>query len=462
MFVQNQIKSFQNHGEVIANAMADADEIICVVAYVRENGVDAVLSQIQNKKVRVLCSLDMGITQITSIKKLIDNGVEVKVYKDTQGTFHPKIWFFGKNKKWQMLIGSANFTDAAFHRNVEASVFTDESSITTNAMMFFEYLWKSENSNIISKTDIIALQETIDKKRIIKNKIVTINKKDGKTSDINKNEAISDDEKIDVIFDYVKNWIDIPKHDKTDIGGLWRGWYIIPDQGYVDDNHVSNLVSYLQFIDKDKGLLLEDNANNPKYQELLARFELNSEFKRHKLKTNMHGLFVRQAKNYLIKFGWCYHPLRANRTVNKRELYLSELGEKVCDCAGDLTQIKTLYSDYFFNYHYNGIKIVPFIEKLLKALDYLTIEEVNYFAKHIYAEDDYDAIVNLIKIYRGLSDSDRSGFHSKFKKYFDKVKEPTGINVYGNYTKSIKNNISAVAWCEGFEMNGDFQISLTS
>ncbi len=195
MFVQNQIRHLNNHKDVIIAEMQKADQMLFVVAYVRENGVDVILEKIKDKPTKLLCSLDMGITQLSGIEKLLANNVEVKVYKSYEGTFHPKIWLFGKNKKWKMLIGSANLTRAAFVDNVEASVLVEDQDTTSNALMFFNYLWDKENSSTISKDEIISLKNKINERKAFKNKSAQITQA-----------ANSDDtSKIDVLLEYTKN-----------------------------------------------------------------------------------------------------------------------------------------------------------------------------------------------------------------------------------------------------------------
>jgi len=48
---------------------------------------------------------------------------KVKFIKQPEGTFHPKLYlFYNNNNKWELLIGSANFTNEAFTRNTEATM----------------------------------------------------------------------------------------------------------------------------------------------------------------------------------------------------------------------------------------------------------------------------------------------------------------------------------------------------
>jgi HKD family nuclease len=436
MFVQNQISHLANHENIITNEIDNADEILFVVAYVRENGVDVILDKMKNKPTKLLCSLDMGITQLSGIKRLLENGIEVKVYKSNKGTFHPKIWLFGKSKKWKMLIGSANLTRAAFIDNVEASVLVDDENATSNALIFFNYLWDKKNSNTITIDEVNSLQEKVKERKAFKNKPAQIE------------DSQNDIKKTEVLLEYVKNWIDIPKYDSKGISSLWRGWYIIPDHGYVTEQYIEDLRSYLPFI--DNGIALGQNSTDKNYKKLLDKFKENSNFKKQILKTPMHALFTKQAKNYLIKFGWCYQPDRGT-------LCLTDLGFQVWQCT-DLKCVNLLYSDYFYNYTYNGLNIIHFTEQLLQMLEYLTFDEFNYFVIHAYNTEDLNIIANLVKIYRTLINTEQ--FEQEFKEYFEQKKGNTAKSVYANYTKSAKHTLSVISWCNGFLKNNDFVLRL--
>lgn len=51
------------------------------------------------------------------------NNKKVRFIQQPEGTFHPKLYLFtDKTDKWELIIGSANFTTEAFSRNTEASL----------------------------------------------------------------------------------------------------------------------------------------------------------------------------------------------------------------------------------------------------------------------------------------------------------------------------------------------------
>ncbi|KAF3977998.1 MAG: NgoFVII family restriction endonuclease [Methylococcales symbiont of Iophon sp. n. MRB-2018] len=438
MFIQNQISHLTNHQDIITTEIDNADEMLFVVAYVRENGVDIILDKINGKPVKLLCSLDMGITQLSGIKKLIENGVDVKVYQSNKGTFHPKIWLFGKNKtNWRMLIGSANLTRAAFIDNVEASVLVDDENTTSNALMFFNYLWDRGNSSTITLDEINSLQEKVNERKAFKNKPMKVNQ-----NDVDKNK---------IIFEYVKSWIDIPIFKSQGISKLWKGWYIVPDQRNINNTGIENFKSYLAFIKKP----LHQSDDN--YQKLLQEARQRNPLKRTQGKMSDHSLFVRQDKNYLLKLGWCYHPIKENGKLDKKILCLTDLGEKINQCES-LLCVKNLYTNYFLNFSFNGLAIVPFTQKLLQRLEYLTLDEFDYFIVHAYNNTDLEIIIKLIEIYRSLENT--AIFKEQFNQYFNEIKVPTANNVYGNYKKIINRTMEIIGWCNGFSLSDDFVLRL--
>lgn len=71
------------------------------------------------------------------------------------GTFHPKVYLFMKDRKnWTLLMGSANFTKAAFSVNTEATVLIDSSEANMDfldeAMKVITNSWNQ--GNIVNQT----------------------------------------------------------------------------------------------------------------------------------------------------------------------------------------------------------------------------------------------------------------------------------------------------------------------
>jgi len=72
------------------------------------------------------------------------NDKKVHFIQQPEGTFHPKLYLFTDNSnKWEIIVGSANFTNEAFLRNTEASILlsnkdTNSADIFANAMKLVE------------------------------------------------------------------------------------------------------------------------------------------------------------------------------------------------------------------------------------------------------------------------------------------------------------------------------------
>lgn len=446
MFLQNQIDDLPNHYEIIKQQFEKANEIRLVVAYIKKKGVD-VLRQFLNKQknIKLLCSFDMNITDPNAIQELLNMGVEVKFYRSNEGTFHPKIWLFQENKKWNCIIGSANLSKAALFDNVEASVFIDSANningVVEQSLFFFNYLWNSEYSKPITNELLGNLQNKIASRKNINERI-------------NRTEApklFLQTSKIEVLFEFVKSWIGIDKDEKEEdlIGSLWRGWYIIPDQGYIDNNMMQMLRQIAKLM-LDNGGYVVLSDNDDVFKEILT---ISENPNRRKFKMQQRDLFVRQQKNYLMKFGFAYHKLRLNKkTLDKNTLYLTSLGEELAEC-NTIDDIKRVYTDFLEDYKYNGLQILPFVQKLLAQFTTISFEEFSYFVIHAYTENELNEIGKLISIYRTLDADSHKLLQQKIDDHFSAIKEPTAKSVRSNYDKKVKHTISALGWCVGIKLN---------
>lgn len=68
------------------------------------------------------------------IERFIDDD-RVKFIMQTSGTFHPKMYLFEKGKEWRMIVGSANFTNAAFSKNSEVGVIMTDADDSDGSVL---------------------------------------------------------------------------------------------------------------------------------------------------------------------------------------------------------------------------------------------------------------------------------------------------------------------------------------
>lgn len=72
----------------------------------------------------------------------------VRFIKQPTGIFHPKLYLFQSDDRWELIVGSGNFTNQAFTANTEAALLisdTDEDagSVRTSALEVINSSWKS-------------------------------------------------------------------------------------------------------------------------------------------------------------------------------------------------------------------------------------------------------------------------------------------------------------------------------
>ncbi|MDB4655647.1 phospholipase D-like domain-containing protein [Flavobacteriales bacterium] len=76
----------------------------------------------QNKIRKLVVGIHFYQTHPEFIQSFINND-KVQFVNQPQGTFHPKLYLFhNTDSDWEVLVGSANFTNGAFNTNAEANV----------------------------------------------------------------------------------------------------------------------------------------------------------------------------------------------------------------------------------------------------------------------------------------------------------------------------------------------------
>ncbi|MBK9286018.1 MAG: phospholipase D family protein [Sphingobacteriaceae bacterium] len=91
------------------------------------------------------------------IEKFLETS-SVRFIMQPTGTFHPKLYLFYNNSNdWELLIGSANFTNAAFSLNTEATILVSSKSdnsedVLKSAFKLIEESW--DNAKKVSKTEL--------------------------------------------------------------------------------------------------------------------------------------------------------------------------------------------------------------------------------------------------------------------------------------------------------------------
>jgi len=453
MLIANQTPDANNHLRVITDRLEQAEQADVVVAYIQQSGV-ALLQQPLDRigrATRLICSLDMDVTDPAAIKTLMGKGVRVKVYKTDRGAMHAKLWLFkDADGGRRCIIGSANLSAGGLRNNVEVGVDLNETEnpeAVAQARNLFEFLWNSARCSALTERDIDAWiagrrerQEMIARIRRIQSRV----------------KPPSAGEQVNVLRKFVKGWIDIGVDEKTTgasvTGKMWRGWYIIPDQGYIDDALMNRLHRICRIMQRAGGVIDISAPVESPFDEVLKI--TGEKLLRAKRKMRLRALFVRQEKNYLTHFDFAHHPAKPNGKVDKNILALTEYGAQFAQAASAPAQ-KRIYTASMQQYAYNGLHLLEFTRLLLAEVGKVDLTEFSLFANHAYAISEVNNIAALVTMYRHLPDARKVSFEAEMNEYFRVKLEHTAKNVRGNYDKSAKHTMSALGWCDGLRCDFD-------
>jgi len=135
------------------------------------------LDKNRRKIKQIIVGLHFYQTHPDFIERFLDSS-SIRYIKQPEGTFHPKIFlFYNSHKDWEVLIGSANFTNAAFTVNTEITALIKASDSN-------EDLKISDTLNLINSVwcdaKPFSKQELEDYRKIWKNNLPKIGSLSGK------------------------------------------------------------------------------------------------------------------------------------------------------------------------------------------------------------------------------------------------------------------------------------------
>jgi hypothetical protein len=122
-----------------------------------ESSTFEILKNNRQKMKRILIGLHFYQTHPDFINEFLLEE-SVRYIKNTEGTFHPKLYLFkNSNTEWEAIIGSHNFTKAAFTKNTEVSILISSKDNASNKVLFdiekfINELWGTGNK--FNKSDL--------------------------------------------------------------------------------------------------------------------------------------------------------------------------------------------------------------------------------------------------------------------------------------------------------------------
>ncbi len=170
--VNERYKSIKTR--IIEN-LKEASQIDIAISYVVWSGLSLIYKDLKrfNEDSRILVTTEGFVTDPTSLRKLKELNLSVKVYnpydKETKG-FHLKSYCFSKNDDKTILIGSNNISSRAFGMAHEMMVEIDsknEGFIVSEYQRVFEELW-NDRSTVELSDEFISEYEILfyEKKKL--------------------------------------------------------------------------------------------------------------------------------------------------------------------------------------------------------------------------------------------------------------------------------------------------------
>lgn len=110
--------------EALKKSIAESDEIIMNVSFIRDSGMKLLIDDLKNakekgKSIKILTSDYMKVTEPNALYRLLEIG-GVKIFDNQLNkSFHPKTYIFKKEKKFEIYVGSSNISYSALISGVE-------------------------------------------------------------------------------------------------------------------------------------------------------------------------------------------------------------------------------------------------------------------------------------------------------------------------------------------------------
>jgi len=167
--------------KTLKKLISDSDEIHWAVAWGTTNKLTDKLIDNKKKIKKIIIGIDFSHTDPKLLQQLSSSNNSKVAIDMTQGTFHPKIYYFESKNKATAIVGSANFTNGGVEgNNIEAAILI-EGSVEDEPLIDIKNMVNSlwEEGSPISKDFLVSYElqyEANKKHKNALNKKLRINK----------------------------------------------------------------------------------------------------------------------------------------------------------------------------------------------------------------------------------------------------------------------------------------------
>ncbi|KAA2215745.1 phospholipase D family protein [Maribacter flavus] len=122
-----------------------ADEILVASAMLTLDG----LNYFERRKPECIFNILVGIdlpTQPKALQKLLDNGIDAKIYNIKGQFFHPKVYLFRIGEQWTGFVGSGNCTKGGIESNLEMTLKTEDQDTLIELAEWFDLYFEKHGT----------------------------------------------------------------------------------------------------------------------------------------------------------------------------------------------------------------------------------------------------------------------------------------------------------------------------
>lgn len=144
--------------------LENAKELKIISPFISDNMVSHLLNNWKGNSIQIITRFNLndfrsGVSNLSALKRLIENGAEIK---GIQG-LHSKAYIFDNNS---VIITSANFTNGGFFNNYELGIKSNEKVEVLDSINYFKTLWDIDK-NRLEINQINEWKDIIKSNRII-------------------------------------------------------------------------------------------------------------------------------------------------------------------------------------------------------------------------------------------------------------------------------------------------------
>ena len=173
----NEKAKFMNFFVYLKNELMNCKKFYFIVSFIKYSGIQLLISTLDELEAlgiqgEIITSVYLNITDPKALRKLLSyKNIKVKIYNNSNESFHTKAYLFEKKKYYTCIIGSSNISQSALYSAEEWNVkLTDNDffNIYDKSLCQFQKLWNS-NEAIDLTEDFIGKYEEYKEKNTPQN-----------------------------------------------------------------------------------------------------------------------------------------------------------------------------------------------------------------------------------------------------------------------------------------------------